>query len=338
MKKTMYVIIGILLCTSLVFTAEVTKVGTTSAGFLGIDVGASAVAMGGAYVAVAEDASAMYWNPAGIARMDKFSTLFHHTKWLADISINYMGIVLPVTDFGSFGVNIASMTMDDMERTTRAIPDGTGEFFSAGSYAIGLSFAKNLTDRFSMGFNVKYIRENIYHSSAQGAAFDVGILFNTQFEGLILGMSISNYGTKMQMQGKDMLAQIDIDPLIAGNNQNINAYLKTDEFDLPLMFRVGAAIDLLRDNEKNSLLVAVDALHPNNDSESVNVGAEYGFNKMFFLRGGYNTLFAEDSESGMTLGAGFAIEVANTNLHFDYAYWDFGILNDVQIFTMGLSF
>lgn len=338
MKRTMYVLAGILLCSSMGFTGQVTKVGTTSAGFLGIDVGAQAVAMGGAYVAIAQDATAMYWNPAGIARMNKFSTLFHHTRWLADVSINYIGVVLPVPDFGSLGVNIASMTMDDMERTTRANPDGTGEFFSAGSYALGISYARNLTDRFSMGFNVKYIREDIYHSTAQGAAFDVGILFDTEFRGLKLGMSIANYGTKMQMQGKDMLAQIDIDPLLAGNNQNINAYLKTDEYDLPLMFRVGAAIDVLQDVENNNLLIAVDALHPNNDSESINIGAEYAFNRMFFLRGGYNTLFAVDSESGMTFGAGLAVEAANANLHFDYAYWDFGILNDVQIFTIGLAF
>lgn len=338
MKTTMFVLIGFLLFSSLGFAGGVTKVGTTAAGFLSIDVGARAVSMGGAYVAVAEDATAMYWNTSGIARIDKFTLLFHHTKWLADISHNYMGVILPVQSIGSFGVNITSLTMGDMERTTISNPDGTGEYFSAGSYAIGLCFARNLTNRFAIGFNVKYINEQIYHSAASGIAFDVGTIFNTQFYGLRIGMSITNYGSKMQMQGKDMLTQVDIDPLLAGNNENLNSYLKTDEYDLPLLFRVGVAIDVLKDYEKNNLLLAVDALHPNNDTESINIGAEYAFNKMFFLRGGYNTMFAKDSESGMALGAGLAINSGNASLKFDYAYHDFGILNDVQIFSVGLAF
>ena len=142
----------------------------------------------------------------------------------------------------------------------------------------------------------------------------------------------------MQMRGKDLLVQIDPDATIEGNNENINADLRTDEFYLPLMFRLGVAFDVLKDNENNSLLLAVDALHPNNDTESLNIGAEYAYNRMFFLRGGYNTLFAKDSESGVAFGAGLAMDVSSVILHLDYAYHDFGILNDVQIFTIGLSF
>lgn len=338
MKTTMFVLISFLLFSSLGFAGGVTKVGTTAAGFLSIDVGARAVSMGGAFVAVAEDATAMYWNASGIARIEKYTLLFHHTKWLADVSHNYMGVILPVQSIGSFGVNITSLTMDDMERTTISNPEGTGEYFSVGSYALGLCFARNLTDRFAIGFNVKYINEQIYHSAASSVAFDVGTIFNTQFYGLKIGMSITNYGSKMQMQGKDMLTQVDVNEQVAGDNENINAYLKTDEFDLPLLFRVGVAIDVLKDSENNNLLLAVDALHPNNDTESLNIGAEYAYNNMFFLRGGYNTLFAKHSESGMALGAGLSINAGNTSVMFDYAYHDFGILNDVQIFSVGLAF
>jgi hypothetical protein len=338
MKRTMFVLIGIMFSSSFIFTGGVTKVGTTAAGFLSIDIGAQAISMGGAYVAVAEDATAMYWNPSGIARIENFTSSFHHTKWLADVSINYMGVVLPVRSVGSFGVNIKSLTMDDMERTTIDNPDGTGEMFSAGSYAIGICYARNLTDRFAIGFNVKYIREQIYHSTASSVAFDVGTLFNTQFNGLKIGMSIANYGPKIQMQGKDMLTQVDIDPLVAGNNENMNAYLKTDGFDLPLLFRVGVAMDVLKGRGNSNLLLAIDALHPNNDVESINIGAEYAFNDMFFLRSGYNTMFAQDSESGLAFGGGLAFKFRNSSLIFDYAYQDFGILNSVQIFTIGLKF
>ena len=338
MKRIIVVLMSMLLFCSYGLTDEVTKVGTTAAGFLSIDVGAQAVSMGGAYVAVAEDATAMYWNPSGIARIENFTTLFHHTKWLADVSLNYMGAVFPVPSVGSIGIHIKSLTMDDMERTTISNPDGTGEMFSAGSYAMGISFARNLTDRFTIGFNVKYIYEKIYHSTASSIAFDVGTIFNTQFNGLKIGMSITNYGQKIRMQGKNMLTQVDIDPLVAGNNENINAYLKTDGFDLPLLFRVGVAMDILKGLANSNLILAMDALHPNNDVESMNIGAEYAFNGMFFIRGGYNTLFAKDSETGVSFGGGIKYSLGASSMVFDYAFRDFGILTNVQMFTVSIQF
>jgi len=317
----------------------VTKVGTTAAGFLNIDVGSRALGMGGAYVAVADDITAMYWNPAGVARLKTAQTAFTHTKWLADVNFNYAAVVVPLGAIGNVGANATFLTMDEMERTTIAEPEGTGEMFDAGSYAFGLSYARDLTDRFSIGFNFKYVNEKIYHSTASGAAFDIGTIFDTQYYGLKIGMSITNYGTKMQMGGRDMLIQADIDPQISGNNENINANLNTDSYDLPLMFRVGVSMDLLKGKGNSNLIVAVDALHPNDDVESVNVGAEYGFNKMFFLRGGYKSLFASDSEEGLCLGAGFSYSVPGAGtLMLDYAYEDFGVLKDVQLFTIGLGF
>jgi hypothetical protein len=338
MKRIVVLLMGLLLLSSLGMTDEVTKVGTTAVGFLNIDVGAQAVAMGGAYAAVAQDATAMYWNPSGIARSEQFEALFQHTRWIADISLNYLGIVIPIRGVGSFGVNMTSLGMDDMERTTISNPEGTGETFSAGSSALGISYARNLTDRFSVGFNVKYITEKIYHSSATGVAFDVGTLFLTNFSGLKIGMSISNYGPKIRMGGRDMLTQVDIDPLVHGNNKNMNANLKTDAFDLPLMFRVGVAIDVLKGMANSNLILAVDALHPNNDVESINVGAEYVLNRMIFLRGGYNTLFAKDSETGLSFGGGLKYTIGGPTLVLDYAYRDFGILNQIQMFTLGVRF
>jgi hypothetical protein len=230
------------------------------------------------------------------------------------------------------------MTMGDMERTTISEPDGTGEMFSAGSYVFNLTYAHNLTDRFAIGGTFKYLQEKIYHSTASGVAFDIGTLFTTQYNGLKIGMSITNYGTKMQMGGRDMLIQTDIDPQINGNNENINANLSTDAFDLPLMFRVGVSMDMLRTVENNALIISLDALHPNDDVEYVNVGAEYAWNDMVFLRGGYKTLFARDSEQGLCLGGGFHYTVAGSKLMFDYAYQDFGVLENVQMFTLGLGF
>ena len=338
MKKT-----GIILCLILLsvpaFSQNVSKVGTTAAGFLNIDVGARAVAMGSAFTTICDDASAVYWNPAGLGRVQSPQVMFSHTEWLVDVTFNYAAVLVPMQNVGTLAASATFLTMDDMERTTINNPMGTGEYFSAGSYAFALSYARNLTDRFSIGGSAKYIREEIYHSSASGIAFDIGTLFETQFNGLMLGMSISNYGTKMQMSGRDMLTQNDIDPSIYGNNENISGYLQTDKYDLPLMFRVGIGMDLLKGAGNSNLVLAVDALHPNDDVEYVNVGAEYTFNQLFSLRGGYKSLFADESEEGLTLGGGIKYRIMGfTELRLDYAYQDFGIMTNVQKFTLNLGF
>jgi hypothetical protein len=317
----------------------VTKVGTTAAGFLNIDVGAKAVSMGGAFVSMADDITAMYWNSAGIARFSQSQAMFSYAKWIADLSFNYTAITFPLGNLGTIGANATFLTIPDMERTTILEPDGTGELFSAGSYALGLCYARNLTDRFSVGFNMKYVTEQIYHCQAHGVALDVGTLFTTQFYGLAIGMNISNFGTKMRLTGRDMLTQTDIDPQISGNNANINAYLETDRNDMPLMFRVGISMDVLKGMGHSNLILAMDALHPSDDVESINVGSEYVFNEMYALRAGYKSLFAKDSNEGPSFGAGVKYRLmGQTAIILDYAYLDFGVFNNVQTFSLRLVF
>lgn len=338
MKKTCILFL-IMLPSLPVFSQNVTKVGTTAAGFLNIDVGARAVGMGSAYVTLSDDPTGVYWNPAGLAKISSAQAMFSHSSWLLDISFDFAAITFPLQGLGTIGVSAIFLTMDDMERTTINQPMGTGEYFSAGSYSFAVSYARSLTDRFSIGGNAKFIHEKIYHSSANGIALDIGTLFETQFNGLMIGMSISNYGTKMQMGGRDMLIQSDVDPSITGNNENINSHLDTDAFDLPLMFRVGMSMDVLKGAGNSNLILAVDALHPNNDVEYMNVGGEYVFNRMVALRAGYKTLFARDSEVGLSLGGGITYRIMGfTELKVDYAYQDFGLLKNIQKFTLTLGF
>jgi hypothetical protein len=337
--KRIHMICCFWLIGSLLSGEQVSKTGTTAASFLNIDVGAQAIGMGGAYVAIADGAIAQYWNSAGIARLSNIEVSFSHTRWIAEIALNYAALAVPMGNHGTVGVNVLFLNTDDMERTTILHPDGTGEMFSVGSYALGLCYARNLTDRFSVGTTVKYIQENIYHSKAQGMAFDVGTLFDTQFAGLKIGMNISNYGTKMQMSGRDMLTQTDVDPSVAGNNDNINANLQTEKYDLPLMFRVGISMDVLKGWNNSNLILGIDALHPNDDVEYLNVGAEYMFNNMLALRAGYKSMFANDSEEGISIGGGIQYHIAGTTiLRIDYAYHDFGVFNEIQMFSLGFKF
>jgi opacity protein-like surface antigen len=318
---------------------DVSKVGTTAAPFLSIEVGARAIGMGGAYAAVANDATALYWNPAGLARMTSSGEVtLNHTEWLADISYDFAGVVLSLGRGGKVGLSFTSLTMGDMDVRTIAYPEGTGEKFGASDFAIGTSYARNLTDRFSIGFTAKYVNQKLWHESASSFAIDIGTLFTTQFNGMTVGMSISNFGNKMQMLGRDTQIPVDVAPDKEGNNSKIVGNMQTDKWSLPLIFRFGVAMNLIN-NYNFRWTVAVDAMHPNDNTEYLNVGTEYAIKNIVFLRAGWKNLFMKDSEEGLTAGAGLAYNLmGNIKLKLDYAFGDFGILENVQKFSLGMQF
>ncbi|RMD95304.1 MAG: hypothetical protein D6813_00610 [Calditrichaeota bacterium] len=315
----------------------VTQVGTSSAAFLKIDVGARAMGMGGAYVAVATDATAIYWNPAGIARVQSGEATLMHTNWLAGTNFDFGAIVVPLS-FGSIGVSITSLTMGDMEVRTVEQPEGTGEFFSASDVAAGVSYALNLTDRFSIGFNAKYIRSTIFNESATSVAFDIGTLFTTELNNMRIGVSLLNLGTDMRLNGRDLIILVDPAPQKDGSNDRIVSKLQTDSFSLPLMLRVGVAMDFFK-TENNQLTLAIDGTNPSDGPEGVNLGAEYNLRNSVFFRAGYQSLFVDDAEQGITAGVGFRLKLLEeSRLRFDYAYADFGRFNNIQRFSITIEF
>jgi opacity protein-like surface antigen len=339
-KLLLWVLILCLLAgsTQLLLAQAVTKVGTTAAKFLSIPVGARAVGMGGAFVAVSNDASAMYWNPGGLARLKQAEVIFSHADWIADIDFNYGGVVLPVAGLGTVGLSFTALSTEEMERTTVDQPEGTGQFFSAGSFAVALSYGRNLTDWFSIGGNVKYVNEHIWNSSATGIGVDIGTLFTTPFSGLKFGASIANFGQKLKITGDDLLVQQDISGN-NGNNPNINANLSTDDFDMPLILRIGVAYEPIT-TEDRQLILVLDAVHPNDNSESISVGGELtGFRRSISIRSGYKALGAKDSEEEFTIGGGFNYNIdKGLRLKIDYAYEQFGRLSNIHKFAVGLLF
>lgn len=317
---------------------NVSKRGTSAATFLKISQGARASAMGSAFVAVADDPSAIYWNCAGLSRLEKNGVVFDHTQWIADISYLFMGTSVRLGDYGSLGVSLISSSYGDMKVTTIDEPNGTGEVFSASDLAVSLTYALNLTDNFSIGFNPKVVYQGIWKMSSYAMAIDMGVLYNTPFKGVTLGMSITNFGQKMQLSGKSNLVLYDQDAGSTGNNDKIPASLNTDNWDLPLGFKVGISYTPVI-SEDHKLVLALDASHPNDNYESVNLGAEYAFYQTFFIRGGYKSLFLDNSEESFTLGAGIKQNLmGNINAYLDYAYADFGRLSSIHKFSFGINF
>jgi len=319
---------------------DVSKTGTVAATFLEIPVGAPAVAMGSAFVSLASDATSLYWNPAGAAWLTHSEVVGMHTNWIADTRFDYAAFVLPLEDFGTLGLNVTSLSMDDMKVTTVEMPEGDGEYFSAGDLAVGVSYAHRLTDRFTIGFNAKYIQQTIWHESANAFALDVGTIFRTDlFGGLTIGASLSNFGTPMKMSGRDARQFGILDATKPGTNSQIPEDIEMDSWDLPLLFQIGVSTTPLKTDDYR-LVIAADALHPNDNFESINLGAEFAFQDILFLRGGFNGVALPDREGGLSLGFGLstATFLSNTTVRFDYAYRDMGRLSNINVFSLSARF
>lgn len=332
------IIFGVTYLSAQNYRENVSKRGTTAASFLEIPVGSRALAMGGAFTALSDDPTAVYWNVGGLAKLSRSGVVFNHTQWIADIQFNYLSAAFKLTRWGTLGLSLTSLSMDEMDVTTVEEPEGTGQTFNAGDFAVSLAYAVNLTDRFSVGLNPKIIHQKIWEMSATGFAVDIGVHYITPFKGVSIGFTMVNFGSKMQMDGHNSRVLFDLDEGSTGNNERVPAKLETDKWALPLNFRIGMMYKLM-DNQVHKVNLEVDAEHPNNNYESVNTGIEYVFKNRFALRGGYKSLLLEDSEESFTLGGGVNYPVlGNIMIHIDFAYADFGLLENVQKYTVGIDF
>jgi len=327
-----------------------TRVGTTTANFLEIGFGTAGIAMGDAYTSVVTDLSAVYWNPAGIAFMKNNEAYFMVQPWVLDVSTSFIAVGIPVDNVGTFAFSLIYMGYGNIEVTTVDFQTGTGELYDANEYAISLSYGRTITEWFAFGATAKYVASQIWRVEGSAFALDMGVMIMTRFfspsgkreDALRIGMSISNYGSKLKYDGTNLFNPIDILPDENGNYRDAPGQFNLSSWELPLLFRIGASIKPFA-NETNELTLAIDALHPNNNSESVNVGADYTYKfptfGKFSLRAGYKGIFLESTEFGLTFGAGFKMLLfQNTSLSIDYSYRDLGILGSANCFGLGLEF
>lgn len=281
------------------------KVGTVGAQFLKIGVGARATAMGEAFVPVADDASALYWNPAGLPWIDQNQISLNHASWPAEIGHEFVGTVFTYGSIpGTFGVSANILQMKPMNVTTSFKPNGTGDTFDAGDLSLNFTYARYLTNKFSFGGTLKWIHSGIEEEFSEGVAMDFGTLYDTGFRAIKVGMTISNLGPNMKFIEQD--------------------------YPLPTIFKVGLAMPAIQ-SEEHRLLSAAEFNHPSDAAERANLGLEYvylGFSQNFelALRGGYMLNRDEESFAG-----GFGVRFPTskvTSAQVDYAFVEMGKLGE----------
>lgn len=354
MRFSIALLILIALLTSQSFAIEPYRYGTTTANFLEIGLGASGNAMGDAQVAFTHDLMSIYWNPAGLAFMRKSEAKFINQPYVADIGMQFAGFGLVLPGIGTLAMGLSHMSYgDDMDVTTLENPDGTGEKFSASDNAFALTFSRRLVQWFAFGASAKYINSNIWHSSGNAMALDLGAIVHTNFfagkyreDGLKIGMSISNYGTRLKFDGMDLLEAIDISEDENGNYSDVSGKFNTTAWELPLIFRIGISAHK-HITQYQRITLAIDALHPNNCHEYVNIGTEY---KMtipvagdFFLRAGYKGLADKERMDQTVYGPTFGVGLLNTitpnfAIKLDFAYRSYSILGNTLSYDFGIMF
>ncbi len=315
---------------------QTTKTGTTAVQVLKFNVGPRAIGMGGAFTAIADDITAIYWNPSGTANINTNEAFFNHTALYSDINHDFAAFATNLSGIGTIGAFVSVLSMDEMKVRTIENPEGTGEFFNYNTFIMGLNYSRFLTTNFSIGFNVKYISENLWHMNSSGFAIDIGTLYKIPIlNELRIASSISNFGTKMQLSGRDATV---IYASGAGDENLINSNVELDKFDLPLIFRFGISADIIK-GASSRLTLGVDAIHPNDNTEYLNAGFEFAWNEIILFRAGYNSLFETDSEKGLTIGFGLNHRIFDlVKAKIDYAYQDFGRLKSIHYFSVGVIF
>jgi len=307
----------------------VTKVATSAANWLKIESGARSIGMGGSQVASGIGVSAIPYNPSSITYLNKDKEVYYSkVNYLAGITHNTIAYGQKVTFSDYIGVHLFYLDSGPIGVTTLWEPDGTGEDYHVTNYALRLVYARLLTDRLRIGGSIKYIREEIYTMSMQSFLADIGSNFDTGISGIMLGMSVSNFGPDVQFHGKGL--EVQVPDTISINETLIQS---TKEFPVPLVFRLGIKKDILGAEEDavHRLIASIDGINPIDYILYWSIGTEYSWRDIGFFRAG--THIGHDT-AGLSLGGGLKWSM----LAVDYAYVNYGVLEETHQFGISLEF
>ena len=328
--------------------ANAQKVGTTSLQFLKVEPTARATSLGSSYAALAEGPDAIFWNPAGLAGVGGHALVLDRVEWLMDTahnalayggnfgSLGYVGLHVYMTDIGSISETSVDALGFKEDAGGNTVYNGfTGATFEPRSWVVGLTYARQFTDRFSAGMTAKYAQEDLYRAKAGVPLFDFGIKYFTGFRSLRLGASVMNFGPDVEFEAAGGAPSTDVD---AGD-----AVEPSDSYAAPMTFRIGFAADVLGNDaliplagRTNRVTVTYDLIQPNDYDQQWSAGLEYMFLERFALRGGYQHNF--DTQS-FSLGAGVRQPIGSLQIGIDYAYSDMSeAFQPVHRFSVAIGF
>lgn len=279
------------------------RAGISALSFLKIDVSPRSSGMGGAQIALEGDGYAAYWNAASIASIAQPTFAAANTFYVSETNLAFLSVIYPHRKFGNFALSFTNLGSGPMERRTEFQPLGTGEYFYASYQALGLSYAKKLTERFQYGITLKYLQEQLDRMVARTAALDVGFLYKTDFKQLQFAVVLQHFGPNSSLQGKKYAVPLSKDVTSYESNPS------------PTVFSMGISMVPLK-KENHQLLACLQLNHPNDNAENVRFGVEYGFKEFLFFRGGYKINVKDQPYP--TFGAGIRTRIGKHPLIVDY--------------------
>lgn len=317
------------------------RAGTGGASELMIPTGTRDIAMGGSTIATTSGIEALFWNPAGVSRLNHSASVYiSHMSYIADIGVDYGAVAANFEGFGVVSLSLKSLTIGDIPVTTTQNPDGTGQNFTPQFFTAGLTYSRSLSDRIAVGLTTNYVSERMGDVSASGVAFSVGVIYDNlgSVDGLSLGVTVKNIGPQMKFEGPGLNTLATVSNLTRGPN-----YLKVDAaaFELPSSIEFGLGYRTSFAGE-NALLLSTTFQNNNFSDDEYKLGAEYSFQNTLFLRGGYNMAQEESDQRkylfGATVGGGVHAMVGSLDITVDYAFRSTEFLEDNHIFSVKLGF
>jgi hypothetical protein len=340
-----------------------TAYGTTSAEFLLLGAGARGTALGGSFAAIATDVSALYYNPAGVAMLERAGLMVGTYDYVADTRYSWGGVAFPLSGGArTIGFQLGTFGFKDQPVYTEDQPNGTGGTYSVNQTFVGGTFAQNFSDRFSAGLTAKYVSDHLGTVSGSAFAVDFGTNFHASLNNHPVKFSFvrANLGSNLTYTGTGLEGSVNRDPLPGEDPVPTlpqQANLLTKDFPLPTTFRVGLAYDVIT-GENNRLTVLGDFNQPNNNTPGFVVGGEWNSNRLggsdfgFALRGSYSytgansvdpvssttALSDEENLQGLAFGGGLQYgRGSGFALGLDYAYKYLGILGPTNFFSFTLG-
>jgi hypothetical protein len=303
------------------------RVGTSSGSFLRIGIGARAAAMGGAYVAVCDDITACAWNPAGLTHVTRNELALNYISWPADITYSHACYGMPVKILdGTVAVQFGALSTDLME-TTEYHPYGTGREFSFTDWLVGLSVGKRFTDKFSGGFGVKYVREElgveVGGPVTNAMVMDAGTYYSIGPRNMRLAVALTNFGADLAPSGTYEQRTV--------SGMAVTAY---EGFAPATEFRFGISFEPAT-REWLKTLVDIELSHPSDNEETFRLGGEAVLMNVLAVRAGHDM---NADELKTSLGLGVETDIFSAGASLDYAATLSDYLGTVHRFSLTLRF